>query len=232
MPLPLEVVIEVWQGSTTGGRGTRAARRLPRPAAPRPGWWPTAVVGLRALRRGRDGAGWRRRSIHRVSSASGRADRRRWPAARRVQRAGRRRPERCPPADRRARPCRSASGRDPRGRVAARGACRRRPADLAFRSARSNVRRPPRAAAFRATGRIWRESRRAAGASTIGHDLAAVAIDQGYADQAHMTREFRTWFALSPGRFRRRPISWPRCARRAIARACRRRSFSSARRRL
>ena len=44
--------------------------------------------------------------------------------------------------------------------------------------------------------------RRAAVALGGGHALAEAAVDHGYADQAHMTREFRRWFTLPPHRFR------------------------------
>jgi AraC-like DNA-binding protein len=44
--------------------------------------------------------------------------------------------------------------------------------------------------------------RRAAVALSRGDSLAEIALEHGYADQAHMTREFRRWFTLSPHRFR------------------------------
>ena len=37
------------------------------------------------------------------------------------------------------------------------------------------------------------------------HALAEAAHDAGYADQAHMSRAFRHWFAISPAAFRTRP---------------------------
>lgn len=44
--------------------------------------------------------------------------------------------------------------------------------------------------------------RRAAACLRDGLAPADVAADQGYADQAHMTREFRSWFAMTPGAVR------------------------------
>lgn len=41
--------------------------------------------------------------------------------------------------------------------------------------------------------------RRAAASLCDGLAPAEVAADQGYCDQAHMTREFRSWFGLTPG---------------------------------
>lgn len=54
----------------------------------------------------------------------------------------------------------------------------------------------------------WRglaRARRAAAA--LHHDipLAAIAADTGYADQAHMSRDFRRWFGLAPSRLRANP---------------------------
>lgn len=51
----------------------------------------------------------------------------------------------------------------------------------------------------------WRNlarARRAASRVDDGTPLADVAADQGFADQAHMTREFRRWFGAPPTRFR------------------------------
>lgn len=67
-----------------------------------------------------------------------------------------------------------------------------------------------------ATGRtpvFWRSlarGRRAAadlaGADLAGNEsLAAVAADNRYCDQAHMTREFRRWFGTTPAAFRASP---------------------------
>lgn len=47
-------------------------------------------------------------------------------------------------------------------------------------------------------------ARRAAIALHTDAPLAAIAADHGYADQAHMTREFRRWFGATPDRIRRR----------------------------
>lgn len=44
--------------------------------------------------------------------------------------------------------------------------------------------------------------RRAAAALREGVAPADAAADQGYADQAHLTREFRSWFGLTPGAVR------------------------------
>lgn len=58
-----------------------------------------------------------------------------------------------------------------------------------------------------ATGRspgYWKglaRIRRAALALSGMAPLAAIAADHGYADQAHMSREFKRWFDLSPSRF-------------------------------
>jgi len=58
-----------------------------------------------------------------------------------------------------------------------------------------------------ATGRApsyWKglaRIRRAALALSGTAPLAAIAADHGYADQAHMSREFRRWFDVSPSRF-------------------------------
>ncbi|MBI2240727.1 MAG: helix-turn-helix domain-containing protein [Magnetospirillum gryphiswaldense] len=56
----------------------------------------------------------------------------------------------------------------------------------------------------KATGRppmFWRglaRVRRAARLLTGDNDLAALAADAGYADQAHLTREMRRWFGVTP----------------------------------
>lgn len=47
-------------------------------------------------------------------------------------------------------------------------------------------------------------ARRAARALPEGVPLADLAVQHGYADQAHMTRELRAWFGLAPGALRRR----------------------------
>ncbi|MGE0812167.1 MAG: helix-turn-helix domain-containing protein [Vicinamibacterales bacterium] len=47
--------------------------------------------------------------------------------------------------------------------------------------------------------------RRAARALVEADSIAGVAAEHGFADQAHMTRQFRTWFGLPPGRLARRP---------------------------
>jgi AraC-like DNA-binding protein len=38
-----------------------------------------------------------------------------------------------------------------------------------------------------------------------GTDLARLAADRGYADQAHLTRDFRTVTGLTPGQFAAEP---------------------------
>jgi AraC-like DNA-binding protein len=40
-----------------------------------------------------------------------------------------------------------------------------------------------------------------------GQPLAECAIDSGFSDQAHMTREFRHWFALTPALLRKSPAA-------------------------
>lgn len=45
--------------------------------------------------------------------------------------------------------------------------------------------------------------RRAAGALATPAELVEIAAEQGYADQAHMSREFMKWFGTPPGRFRK-----------------------------
>lgn len=62
------------------------------------------------------------------------------------------------------------------------------------------------------TGRspgFWKSlarARRAAGALRGGLSLPEIAADHGYADQAHMTRDFGKWFGMTPGQFRASPI--------------------------
>lgn len=58
------------------------------------------------------------------------------------------------------------------------------------------------------TPRYWRclaRVRRAAAALAEDLPLAAVAADYLYADQAHMTRDFRQWFTVTPAAFRADP---------------------------
>lgn len=63
-----------------------------------------------------------------------------------------------------------------------------------------------------ATGRTpgyWKglsRIRRAATALSQPVALAAIAADHGFADQAHMAREFQRWFGLPPARFRTDPV--------------------------
>lgn len=45
-------------------------------------------------------------------------------------------------------------------------------------------------------------ARRTARMLVAGHPLADAADAQGYADQAHMTRDMRRWFAMAPSRLR------------------------------
>jgi hypothetical protein len=64
---------------------------------------------------------------------------------------------------------------------------------------------------FKATGvppSVWQQLRRVRLAackllSESSVSLATLALEAGYADQAHMTREFRRRFGLTPGRLRR-----------------------------
>lgn len=54
----------------------------------------------------------------------------------------------------------------------------------------------------------WRRLARVRGAArglADGAGLAEIAVDHGFSDQAHMTREFRRWFGVTPGRFRASP---------------------------
>lgn len=48
-------------------------------------------------------------------------------------------------------------------------------------------------------------ARRAAAALAGLESLAEIAAGEGYADQAHLCREFKKWFGISPSRFRDRP---------------------------
>lgn len=53
--------------------------------------------------------------------------------------------------------------------------------------------------------RYWKNlarARRAAAALAGTTSLAEVAAEHGYADQAHMSRDFRRWFGCPPARFR------------------------------
>lgn len=55
---------------------------------------------------------------------------------------------------------------------------------------------------------FWRmlgRARRAVATMASDAPLAELAIDAGYADQAHMTRDFRRWFGLTPHRLRMDP---------------------------
>ncbi len=49
-------------------------------------------------------------------------------------------------------------------------------------------------------------ARRAARALSTDAPLSGIAVEHGFSDQAHMTREFRRWFALTPGRLRATPV--------------------------
>jgi transcriptional regulator GlxA family with amidase domain len=63
---------------------------------------------------------------------------------------------------------------------------------------RSSQRRP---AYWKQLARV----RRAAHALSGSQSLASIAAACGFADQAHMTREFRRWFNLVPKALRREP---------------------------
>lgn len=62
---------------------------------------------------------------------------------------------------------------------------------------------------IQATGKtplFWKNlarARRAARQLSAQQPLAELAADSGYADQAHMTRDFRKWFGATPGHFLR-----------------------------
>jgi len=43
--------------------------------------------------------------------------------------------------------------------------------------------------------------RRAARGLATAKSLAELAVDAGFSDQAHMTRQFRLWFAITPAQF-------------------------------
>lgn len=58
--------------------------------------------------------------------------------------------------------------------------------------------------------RFWKSLarvRRAAASLAGGLPLPAIAAEHGYADQAHMTRDFGRWFGTSPGRLRASPAT-------------------------
>ena len=66
----------------------------------------------------------------------------------------------------------------------------------------------------------WRglaRARRAANALRGPQSLADIALDAGFADQAHMTRAFSRWFATSPARLRREPDRLTQMAQPALA---------------
>ena len=55
----------------------------------------------------------------------------------------------------------------------------------------------------------WRSlarARRCARGLALATPLAELAADHGYADQAHMTRELRRWFGVTPARLRAMPV--------------------------
>ncbi|MGP1395971.1 MAG: helix-turn-helix domain-containing protein [Inquilinaceae bacterium] len=65
---------------------------------------------------------------------------------------------------------------------------------------------------FRASGQMPPEywlllarARRAAHLLRSPGSLADIALEAGYSDQAHMTRDFKRWFAVTPGRLRGNP---------------------------
>lgn len=58
------------------------------------------------------------------------------------------------------------------------------------------------------TPRYWQKlarARRTAAALAGDLPLAEIAADHGYADQAHLSRDFRRWFGCPPARFRADP---------------------------
>lgn len=57
---------------------------------------------------------------------------------------------------------------------------------------------------------FWRQlgrARRAVQALSSPTPLPDIALDYGYSDQAHMTREFRRWFGRTPAQLRRAPAA-------------------------
>ena len=69
--------------------------------------------------------------------------------------------------------------------------------------------------------RLHRQLERARNAIRLGHPLAAVAVEAGFADQSHLTRHFKRTYGLTPGRWRglshRRSAAGPAEARSAAA---------------
>jgi AraC-like DNA-binding protein len=58
------------------------------------------------------------------------------------------------------------------------------------------------------TPNYWRclaRVRRAAAALATAKSLAEIAVNENYADQAHLQREFKRWFGTTPARFKQQP---------------------------
>ena len=62
---------------------------------------------------------------------------------------------------------------------------------------------PKRFARLVRFGRVLRRLERRPGSDLAESDLAEVALDAGFADQAHFNRDFRTFSGISPGEYRK-----------------------------